>query len=102
MKKDVRVRSFVPVAAMGQGDQASWVALECPVCPMSKLSTQVAVGLNAELDLGLALDGDAYTMTQSFALRSLDGSFFVEMVIALAEQADMLNSAIEQGVLENA
>lgn len=101
-KKEVRVRSFAPTVAMGQGDQASWVAIECAVCPMPNLAPDVAAGLNAEVDFPLSLDGDTYVMSQSFALRSVDGSLFVEMAIALAEQADMLNSAIEQGILENA
>jgi hypothetical protein len=101
-KKEVRVRSFVPTVAMGQGDQASWVALECAVCPMPNLACNAAAGLNTEVDFTLSLDGDMYIMSQSFALRSVDGSLFVEMAIALAEQADMLNTAIEQGILENA
>lgn len=101
-KKEIRVRSFVPTVAMGQGDQASWVALECVVCPLPNLSPEVAASMNVEVDFTLSLDGDHYVMSQSFALRSVDGSLFVEMAIALAEQADMLNTAIEQGILENA
>lgn len=101
-KKPVRVRSFVPTVAMGQGDQASWVALECVVCPQPNLAPDVAVAMNSEVDFPISLDGDYYIMSQSFALRSVDGSLFVEMAIALAEQADMLNTAIEQGILENA
>ncbi len=101
-QKQIRVRAFVPAVAMGQGDQASWVALECEVCPLEKLVPEIAVSINAEVDFTLSLDGDTYLMSQSFALRSMAGSLFVEMAIALAEQADMLNSAIEQGILVNA
>ncbi len=101
-KKEVRVRSFVPTVAMGQGDQASWVALECVVCPLLNLAADVAAAMNMEVDFPLSLDGDMYVMSQSFALRCVDGALFVEMAIALAEQADMLNTAIEQGILENA
>jgi hypothetical protein len=88
--------------AMGQGEQASWVALECVVCPLAKLAPDLAAAMNVEVDFPLSLDGDHYIMSQSCALRSVDGSLFVEMAIALAEQADMLNTAIEQGILENA
>jgi hypothetical protein len=102
VRKEVRVRSFVPTVAMGQGDQASWVALECVVCPQPNLAAETAAAMNSEVDFPLSLDGDMYVMSQSFALRSVDGSLFVEMAIALAEQADMLNEAIEQGILENA
>lgn len=101
-RKEIRVRSFVPTVAMGQGDQASWVSLECVVCPLPNLAADVAAAMNMEVDFPLSLDGDMYVMSQSFALRSVDGSLFVEMAIALAEQADMLNTAIEQGILENA
>jgi hypothetical protein len=101
-KKEVRVRRFVPTVAVGQGDQASWVALECVVCPILNLAPEVAAAMNLEVDFPLSLDGDMYMMSQSFALRSVDGALFVEMAIALAEQADMLNTAIEQGILENA
>jgi hypothetical protein len=101
-KKEVRVRSFVPTVAMGQGDQASWVALECVVCPLPNLAADVAAAMNMEVDFPMSLDGDMYVMSQSFALRCVDGALFVEMAIALAEQADMVNTAIEQGILENA
>jgi hypothetical protein len=101
-QKQIRVRAFVPAVAMGQGDQASWVALECEVCPLEKLVPEIAVSLNAEVDFTLSLDGDTYLMSQSFALRSVDEALFVEMAIALAEQADMLSSAIEQKILGNA
>lgn len=101
-RKEIRVRNFVPTVAMGQGDQASWVALECVVCPMPNLAAEVAAAMNTEVDFPLSLDGEHYIMSQSCALRSVDGALFVEMAIALAEQADMLNTAIEQGILENA
>lgn len=101
-KKEVRVRSFVPTVAMGQGEQASWVALECVVCPLPNLAAEIAAAMNMEVDFPLSLEGDMYIMSQSFALRSVDETLFVEMAIALAEQADMLNSAIEQGILKNA
>lgn len=102
VRKEVRVRSFVPTVAMGHGDQASWIALECVVCPQPNLAADVAASMNSEVDFPISLDGDMYVMSQSFALRSVDGSLFVEMAIALAEQSDMLNTAIEQGILENA
>jgi len=102
LRKEVRVRSFVPTVAMGQGDQASWIALECVVCPQPNLAADVAASMNSEVDFPISLDGEMYVMSQSFALRSVDGSLFVEMAIALAEQSDMLNTAIEQGILENA
>lgn len=101
-QKEIRVRNFVPTVAVGQGDQASWVALECVVCPMPNLAPEVAVAMNSEVDFPLSLDGEHYIMSQTCALRSVDGALFVEMAIALAEQADMLNTAIEQGILENA
>ena len=101
-RKEIRVRNFVPTVAMGQGDQASWVSLECVVCPMPNLAAEVAAAMNTEVDFPLSLDGEHYIMSQSCALRSVDGALFVEMAIALAEQADMLNTAIEQGILENA
>jgi hypothetical protein len=102
VRKEVRVRRFVPTVAMGQGDQASWVALECVVCPQPNLAADVAASMNSEVDFPISLDGDMYVMSQSFALRSVDGSLFVEMAVAIAEQSDMLNMAIEQGILENA
>lgn len=102
VRKEVRVRRFVPTVAMGQGDQASWIALECVVCPQPNLAADVAASMNSEVDFPISLDGDMYVMSQSFALRSVDGSLFVEMAVAIAEQSDMLNMAIEQGILENA
>lgn len=102
VRKEVRVRRFVPTVAMGQGDQASWIALECMVCPQPNLAADVAASMNSEVDFPISLDGEMYVMSQSFALRSVDGSLFVEMAVAIAEQSDMLNMAIEQGILENA
>lgn len=98
-KKGVRVRAFEPAFAVGEGTGASWVALECEVCPLSALSPAEAIGINTATDFQLSLDGETYLLTTSYPVRALDASLFLEITLALAEQADILGQAIEEGKL---
>ncbi|MDI1445635.1 hypothetical protein [Polyangium sp. 6x1] len=98
-KKGVRVRAFEPAFAAGEGTGASWVALECEVCPLSALAPAEAVGINTAADFQMSLDGETYLLTTSYPVRALDASLFLEITLALAEQADILGLAIEEGKL---
>ncbi|MDI1429737.1 hypothetical protein [Polyangium sorediatum] len=98
-KKGVRVRAFEPTFAMGEGAGASWVALECEVCPLAALAPSEAVGINTAADFQISLDGETYLLTTSYPVRALDASLFLEISLALAEQADILGLAIEEGKL---
>ncbi|MDC3955109.1 hypothetical protein KEG38_14685 [Polyangium jinanense] len=98
-KKGVRVRAFEPAFAAGEGEGASWVALECEVCPLSALPPAEAVGINTAADFQMSLDGETYLLTTSYPVRALDASLFLEITLALAEQADILGLAIEEGKL---
>ncbi|WP_206079542.1 hypothetical protein [Polyangium spumosum] len=98
-KKAVRVRAFEPAFAAGEGAGASWVALECEVCPLSALAPKEAVGINTAADFHISLDGETYLLSTSYPVRALDASLFLEITLALAEQADILGLAIEEGKL---
>jgi len=98
-KKAVRVRSFEPAVAMGEGPGASWVALECEICPLSALAPAEAVGINTAADFHVSLDGETYLLSTSYPVRALDATLFLEITLALAEQADILGLAIEEGKL---
>jgi len=98
-KKGVRVRAFEPTFAVGEGAGASWVSLECEVCPLAALAPAEAVGINTAADFQISLDGETYLLTTSYPVRALDASLFLEITLALAEQADILGLAIEEGKL---
>ncbi len=98
-KKAVRARAFEPSFALGEGPGASWISLECEVCPLSALAPAEALGINTAADFQMLLDGETYLLTTSYPVRALDASLFLEIALGLAEQADILGLAIEEGKL---
>ena len=86
----------MPAFAAAEEPGASWVALESEVCPLAALAPADAVEINTASDFQLSLDGESYVMTIGFPVLALDGTSFVEMALALAEQADLLGIAIAE------
>jgi len=77
---------------------ATWVTIESPVCPRSRLTPEEALRRSRALDIGaLCLRKEHYTIVARYPLRMLDRAQFATIAMAVAEEADKLEALLTGG-----
>jgi len=80
------------------GGQATWVTLESPVCPKTRMTPEEALRRSRSLDVGAICErSEHYTIVARYPLRVLDRARFVAIAMAIAEQADRLEAMLTGG-----